>query len=360
MQSAFGAIHIGVEPTALSGPPPCDGELLARLFQLVSVLPLARYPSQCLTPNFTAAGSIEFLLDEHNAAIDPSEFTPLLAVRVALRLRQKLLPYMYSQTVLGHLAGRPVIRPLYAEWQSHPLWASRHQTFLIGEHLVVRPILEHNPMRVLVSTPDFGERWFSVYDGRETTSNVIETMTAADLVHGMPMALRGGSVVPLLMTRKSNALATRHDAIHLVVSLGVHNTSRGTLYLDDGTGNKALFRTGKYVFIDMVYELGKLTLTPLARCPRDVDSGVQNCVERNAAWRLSRPVHKITINGLGSRTVLGALKPVWVVTDTPNTATRRVQVPHKIAARSVVVAKPGITLDGRSTYVVEMNVATPW
>lgn len=59
-------------------------------------------------------------------------------------LRMELLPYLYSVALDCAEASKPMMRPLVYQWPEDPLVWDCEDEFLLGDSLLVAPLLEEN------------------------------------------------------------------------------------------------------------------------------------------------------------------------------------------------------------------------
>ncbi|WP_171172319.1 glycoside hydrolase family 31 protein [Streptomyces sp. I05A-00742] len=153
-------------------------ELYLRWFQLGAYLPLFR------THAAISAGRRE-----------PWEFGPevLEHAGAALRERMRLLPYFVTLAHLARLTGAPYVRPVW--WRSPEDRALRdcEDAFLLGDALLVAPVLEQGADRRAVRLPR--GRWYDTATGRahEGPGQVLLDAPQARI----PVLARAGSVVPV-------------------------------------------------------------------------------------------------------------------------------------------------------------------
>ncbi len=108
-----------------------------------------------------------------------------------LKLRYRLLPYIYSQAVLSSQNGLPMVRPMLLEYQDDPNTRSLDLQYLFGSDFLVAPVLNRDPARD-VYLPD-GE-WFN-YWTKESISGP-GWITVKTPLDEMPLWVKGGSVIP--------------------------------------------------------------------------------------------------------------------------------------------------------------------
>ncbi|MET8647595.1 TIM-barrel domain-containing protein [Streptomyces sp. NPDC004675] len=171
-----GVPYSGPDVGGFDGSP--SPELYLRWFQLASYLPLFR------THASLRAGRRE-----------PWEFGDevLEHARVALAERRRLLPYFVTLAHLARRTGAPYVRPLW--WSNPEIRQLRdcEDAFLLGESLLVAPVLESGVRRRTVLLPR--GRWY------DTTTEVVYRGPAhveVDAPLGrIPVFARAGAVLPV-------------------------------------------------------------------------------------------------------------------------------------------------------------------
>ncbi|MEU8724961.1 glycoside hydrolase family 31 protein [Streptomyces antimycoticus] len=153
-------------------------ELYLRWFQLGAYLPLFR------THSAISAGRRE-----------PWEFGSevLEHAAAALRERQRLMPYFTTLAQLAARTGAPYVRPVW--WRTPKDRALRdcEDAFLLGDALLVAPVLEEGARRRPVRLPR--GRWYDTVTGRAYDGPGHVVLDAP--LSGIPVLARAGSVVPV-------------------------------------------------------------------------------------------------------------------------------------------------------------------
>jgi alpha-glucosidase len=195
----------GPDIGGFSGEP--SAELYTRWFELAAFLPFFRTHSSKTSP-----------------PREPWRFGAqvLEICRKYLQLRRSLMPYLYTLAAESHRMGWPMVRPLYwLQPEESGLW-SVDDAFLLGDHLLVAPILEQGSDGRSVPLP--AGRWYDfwthdAYDGPSSPD-----VTAA-LDH-VPLFVRAGALLP----RSGDDGLTFH--LFAPSSAG----TRSSLYSDAGDG----------------------------------------------------------------------------------------------------------------------------
>lgn len=105
----------------------CTGELLSRWVQVGCFTPLFRNHSAMHTRD-----QEPWAFDKQTEDIN----------RKYIKLRYKLLPYLYDLMYNGEETGLPVMRPLVLHYQDDPKTYEINDQFLFGEHIMVAPVVE--------------------------------------------------------------------------------------------------------------------------------------------------------------------------------------------------------------------------
>ncbi|MFI6289712.1 glycoside hydrolase family 31 protein [Streptomyces sp. NPDC051018] len=171
-----GVPYSGPDVGGFDGSP--SPELYLRWFQLGAYLPLFR------THAAIGAGRRE-----------PWEFGPVVLehARAALAARERLLPYWVTLSHLARLTGAPYVRPVW--WSAPRDRALRdcEDAFLLGDALLVAPVLEPGGIRRTVRLPR--GRWYDTATGEAYDGPGRVTVPAP--LSRMPVLARGGSVIPV-------------------------------------------------------------------------------------------------------------------------------------------------------------------
>lgn len=157
-----------------------------------------------------------------------------LAARVSaekfLRLRHRLIPYLYCANYATHTDGTPICMPMYYEYDTEDAYQAKNQ-YIFGGQLLVCPITEKtSPLlhlaKARVWLPE--GRWTDFFTGRIYRGGRWVTMFR-DLDE-MPVLAPAGAIVPMYRDGKTNDL-TLSQPMDIHVWRG---NNRFTLYEDDG------------------------------------------------------------------------------------------------------------------------------
>src|ERR1700730_2735734 len=160
-------------------------------------------------------------------------------VREAIRLRYRLLPYLYATFLRASETGAPVQRPLVFDYQYDPTVRDVDDEFLLGPDLLVAPVVNAGVTARHVYLPPGS--WYDWHTGDLIDgSRFLLAQTPMDRI---PIYARGGAVIPMWPEAPPSAAGHHPSAIelHLFVP-GADGAHQSFLQEDDGI--KHLFLDG--------------------------------------------------------------------------------------------------------------------
>lgn len=151
-------------------------------------------------------------------------------VRKFIKLRYKLLPYLYTAFYQYVSEGAPMLRPIAFYDQTDRETLYRTDEFLCGENLLICPIVEPNLQGRYVYVPR--GNWFN-YWTNEFIEGGKETWIAAD-IETIPVLVKAGAVVPFNPTM--NYVGEHKVEELLLKTYFGTNELKSALYEDAGDG----------------------------------------------------------------------------------------------------------------------------
>lgn len=207
-----GVAFTGADIGGFAGP--ASGELFTRWLQLGIFLPFLRAHTAQFTPDQEPWSWGEPFLN---------------IARETIRLRYRLLPYLYTALWQCTRTGIPMARPLALAFQRDPATHGLEDEFLCGDALLVAPVLEQGATRRSVYLPA-GE-WYDFWS-RTRHQGPTEVEVDAPLER-VPLFVRAGSVVPMWPAMDYVGQETPR-ALILHVYPGERAERVSWLYEDDG------------------------------------------------------------------------------------------------------------------------------
>lgn len=170
-----------------------------------------------------------------------SDLIPLF--REAVQRRYSLLPYWYTLFYTASTTGLPVIRPLWMMFPDCPLIGDEETAFMVGDALLVAPIVEEDQTQSLtIPLPTLEEDgvdcWFDLSPPhrriRASDSDPF-LLTPLPLSAGIPAFIRAGKILPLLNSVEgaSSTEDLKTSGLAIIVALNGLQEAVGTLFQDD-------------------------------------------------------------------------------------------------------------------------------
>jgi alpha-glucosidase len=158
-------------------------------------------------------------------------------VRDALRLRYRLLPYLYAAFVRAHETGAPVQRPLVFDHQYDTVVRDIDDEYLLGPDLLVAPVVAAGVTARHVYLP--AGSWYDWHTGEPVGGS--RYLLAATPMDRIPIYARAGAVIPMWPQAPPSTAGYHPSAIelHLFVP-DTDGTHSSLLQEDDGLSFAAL------------------------------------------------------------------------------------------------------------------------
>lgn len=195
----------GVDIGGFSGNP--SAELYLRWFQLAAFLPLFRTHSAVGTE-----AREPWVYGEPTTSI----------IRNFLKLRYKLLPYLYTLAWDASQTGISPVRPIFWENpQDENLWDVDDE-FLLGSGVLVAPIVHEKEYNRQITLPH--GVWYSFWDDQKYIGPTQFEIPLS--VETIPLFIKGGTLLPL----------EENGKLYLQVYPDADNTIPNHIYFDEGDG----------------------------------------------------------------------------------------------------------------------------
>ena len=157
-------------------------------------------------------------------------------VRDYIKLRYRLLPYVYTLAYENSTTGMPLMRPLFFEDENNMDLIDVKDAYLWGDAFLVAPVVDAGVAAVNVDLP--AGAWFdfwndSRYDGSQSVSIPVTLET-------IPVLVRAGSFVPMIEDIASTQdYSSENLTLHYYADASVTRSS-GKMYDDDGESRLSL------------------------------------------------------------------------------------------------------------------------
>ncbi|MDP1579242.1 MAG: glycoside hydrolase family 31 protein [Candidatus Didemnitutus sp.] len=217
-----------------------DGELLARAYQMATFVPFCR--------NHSA-------IDQYDK--EPWRFGSYYEgiVRKYLKLRYRMLPFLYTTLEEAHRTGVPLFRPLLLNFQEDYNTVNLDDQFMIGDALLAAPVVRAGERAREVYFP--AGRWYEFETGAIIRGGT--TLRVDAPLDHMPLYVRGGSIVPSTIAMNYTD-EKPWNPLRFDIYPDDAGTANGSLYEDDG--HSPDYKHGAWRRTTLHFANGQLTLTP--------------------------------------------------------------------------------------------------
>ncbi|XP_034015266.1 neutral alpha-glucosidase C isoform X2 [Thalassophryne amazonica] len=204
-------------------------------------------------------------------------------IRNVIQQRYCLLPFWYTLLHQAHVAGLPLLRPLWVEFPREESVFSVDNQYMIGGALLTCPLTERDAQEVKVLLPGSSELWYDVHSAKMYKGG--RTLALPVTISTVPVFQRGGSVVCRSVGCGSCTAEFQQLPLCITVALNSQGAADGELYVDDG--HSFNYRDRKAFCLHRFSMLsGRL------RCRPAIDEGTLDC---------DRVVQSVIIMGLKSK-----------------------------------------------------------
>lgn len=214
--SLSGLYNVGHDVGGFSGDKP-DAELFVRWVQ-----------NGVMHPRFT----IHSWNDDHTVNEPWMHQAVIPAVRQAIELRYRLLPYLYTLLWQSHADDEPMLRPTFLDHQHDAQTFVECDDFMLGQDLLVASVVEPGQRQRSVWLPDNHSGWYDFATGQWYSGGQWITLDAP--LEKLPLLVRAGAGLPL--SQRLAHVDSRADdqrELQLFPLQGV-GSARGMLFEDDG------------------------------------------------------------------------------------------------------------------------------
>jgi alpha-glucosidase len=225
--SLSGMFNTGHDVGGFSGPVP-EPELLVRCAQAGALHP------RFIMNSWKAGGVVT------TPWLHP-EVLP--AIRWAIRLRYRLMPYLYSLYRKAAEEGEPMLRPTFFDFPDDPRTLVENDELMLGPNLLAAPVVEEGARQRLVHLPRGPQGWYE-FNG-EAWHPSGEAVTLAAPLESLPLLVPEGGILPL--TAEAADFGRLHDEPSRCVRVfPAKRAGRSSfvLYEDDGISRRC--REGEF------------------------------------------------------------------------------------------------------------------
>ena len=174
-----------------------------------------------------------------------------------LRLRYRLLPYIYSLGWATHQTGAPFMRALFMDFPDDPKVADLRDEYMFGPAFLVAPVTEQGAAERRVYLPQGA--WWDFWTG-EPVEGGREIARKVDL-ETMPLYARAGAILPMGPVKQYTA-----EKVAGPLEVRVYPGADGAFLLYEDDGRSFACKQGEWTGIELAWEDARrrLRLRPAA------------------------------------------------------------------------------------------------
>jgi alpha-glucosidase len=154
------------------------------------------------------------------------------AIRAAIELRYRLLPYLYTLLWQAHADDEPMLRPTFLDHEHDAQTFAECDEFMLGRDVLVASVVEAGQRERTLWLPDNQTGWYDFATQQWYSGGQSITLPAP--LETQPMLVRAGAALPLSQRlRHVDAQADDRRTLQLYPLQG-KGVSNGLVFEDDG------------------------------------------------------------------------------------------------------------------------------
>jgi alpha-glucosidase len=172
------------------------------------------------------------------------EVTPI--IRDWIRLRYRLLPYVYSLYWRAAQFGEPMLRPLFYEFDDDSRAFADSDDFMLGPNLLVASVVEPGQRERSVYLPSGSGGWLDFWAGKHVPGG--RSVVSPAPLERIPLFVPAGAMIPTTDTADMRRLHDEPSRALRIFPGTESGSSAFTVHEDDGLSWR--YRDGDYAELD--------------------------------------------------------------------------------------------------------------
>ncbi len=169
-----------------------------------------------------------------------------------MRLRESLIPYLYTLSWQAATTGLPMTRGLYLSYPEAPEAYQYDREYMLGDQMLVAPITSAGTTAsTRVWLPP--GTWTDYFTGKSYTGPSVQTVT--DNLSQMPVFIKAGGIIP---TQPYMDYASQKPVDPL--NLSVYAGARGSYTLYEDSGEGLSYQKGQFALTTISYNQSSLNI----------------------------------------------------------------------------------------------------
>lgn len=203
-----------------------------------------------------------------------------------IRLRYRLLPYIYSETAKVSMEGSTLMRPLVFDFPTDVTALEQLNEYMFGSSLLVNPVTDKGVNSWKTYLPEYAPGWYDFWTREKYTGK--QWMDVPVDIEKTPVFVKAGTILP--MGEVKQYVAEKKDA---PITFTVYPGADASFCLYEDEGNNYNYESGAYSIIDFNWDDNKKRLTIGNR--EGVFDGMVN--ERQFVIKLGDKEKSVVYNG---------------------------------------------------------------
>jgi len=209
-----------------------NGELFVRWLQLGAFHLFYRTHSMGANADTTAYEATRKPITDREPWVFGEPFTSY--AKAAIEMRYRLLPYLYTTFWQYSKFGIPAIKPLSFYDQTDPKACKRLIEFIVGDHILVRPVIKPTKTSARTYLPQ--GNWYHFWSDKLYAGKQKHKIEAP--MHQIPFFVKEGAVIPHFpVMQYTGQVPVEELTLHVYFKNGTENS---TYYEDEGENHSYL------------------------------------------------------------------------------------------------------------------------
>ena len=171
-----------------------------------------------------------------------------------IRLRYRLLPYIYSETAKVSMEGSTLMRPLVFDFPTDVTALEQLNEYMFGTSLLVNPVTDKGVNSWKTYLPEYNPGWYDFWSGEKYTGK--QWINVPVDIEKTPVFVKAGTILP--MGEVKQYVAEKKDA---PITFTVYPGADASFRLYEDEGNNYNYESGAYSIIDFSWDDNKKRLT---------------------------------------------------------------------------------------------------
>lgn len=170
-------------------------------------------------------------------------------IRKYIKLRYKLLPYLYTAVFKTHNTGLPIVKPMFLVYGNKYL--NTDKQFMFGDSMLIVPVFDKLKKQKTVDVVIPEGLWYDFHTGDKIKSGT-NTLTAT--IDDIPIYIKAGTILPLYTADVKSTIELKSKGdILLKIYPDKTGSATCTLYEDDGESFD--YKKGDYLLSTIEFAL---------------------------------------------------------------------------------------------------------